>query len=177
MNSFSDQPIDGEILLFGEKPIIQEKPVTFFYQFKSSIDDEDRKNKYLTCGDFLELPCADKSLRSLTIRGGLERLERKYLYMILSEARRTIILGGTLHISAYDLRRPFQVFSPPLTKIFHMNPFNLHHFISPEDWEIIREEKRNSLFITYQQMALKRIDGILPEIGDLDFSAEDLPVS
>jgi hypothetical protein len=174
MKNISDQPIDGEILLFGEKPLQVEKSTLFFFQSKSSIVDEDRKNKYLSCGDFFELPCPEKSLRSLRIRGGLERLERKYLYMILSEARRVLIVDGILDISAFDLKGYFSVLEFPLLKMFHLHPLNLHHFISPEDWAIHHEEKKESIFFVHRHLELKRIDGILPETDDVDLSVDDL---
>ncbi len=161
----------AEILLHGA-PLVPGNNRTIFYHQKKSLAQDDGKNPVLLLGDFFEFPCADHSIDMLTVNSGLEWLERKYLYMILSEARRSVKIGGTFVLKAQELRPFWQILSGLLYRFWNFQPLNPQHFISPEDWHITKEEKPSSLFFYHHTLELTRIDGILPETSDLDLSAE-----
>lgn len=162
--------VSAEILLHGA-PLVPGSERTIFYHQKESLAQDDGKNPVLLLGDFFEFPCADQSIDFLTVNSGLEWLERKYLYMVLSEARRSVKLGGTFVLKAQELRPLWQILSGLLYRYWNFQPLNPQHFISPEDWQITKEEKYSSLFFYHHKLELTRIDGILPEISDRELPA------
>jgi hypothetical protein len=165
----------AEILLHGA-PLVPGKKRTIFYHQKKSLVADDGKNPVLLMGDFFEFPCADQSIDFLELHSGLERLERKYLYMILAEARRAVKIGGTFSLRAQELRHCWQPAAPLLNKFWQYQPLNPHHFLSPEDWQITKEEIVSTVLFHLHSLELTRIDGILPEISDPDLLIETDPV-
>ena len=154
------------LLLFG-KPIPPHTNATFLYHDKTSLSTDDGKNPVLLMSDFFEFPCADSSISELRIESGLEQLEKKYLYMVLSEARRCVQLGGKLILKAPELRRNLKPLEASFTRIFQKQFLQLHHFFSPEDWDLVQEKEEKSIFFLQRTLELKRTDHILSETPDL----------
>lgn len=157
----------GILLLFG-KPIPANANATILYHDKASLETDDGKNPVLLLSDFFEFPCADASMSEIEATNGLEYLEKKYLYMILSEARRTIGLGGQLTLQSQEILSPWKFLEPIFTNFFGKRFLQLHHFFSPEDWAVAQEKEEKSIFFLTRTLVLTRIDHIPSETDGLD---------
>jgi ubiquinone/menaquinone biosynthesis C-methylase UbiE len=89
----------------------------------------------------------------------LEHLRMDQLYMLFSEARRTVKIGG--HWALACTTFPANYLARLLSKLYwnKLRPLELTHYVSPEDWEIISDEKHRSWNQNTQILLLRRVTG------------------
>lgn len=107
------------------------------------------------------LPLPDSSQDLLLSCHVLEDLRMDQLYMLCSEARRILKAGGhwllaSRHPGSNPLERGI---SRALALVTGTKSMELTHYISPEDWETVFDEKVSSIGTSTQFLLLRRLAG------------------
>ncbi len=105
----------------------------------------------------LRLPDASRDL-ALTLNF-LERIRMDQLYMVASEARRVLRPGGLWLLSGKGRAEAGwkKLLGPLFSNRQAGKPLELTHYISPEDWEIVAEDRQPAGFFSRQRLVLKRL--------------------
>ena len=88
----------------------------------------------------------------------LENLRMDHLYMALSEARRVVKLGGYAALLSHAPGETLleRAHDWMLRQTRKENPIRLDHYLSPEDWETVKEESMTNKKRRVQLMLLRR---------------------
>lgn len=105
------------------------------------------------------IPAPDDSLGTLFACHALERLKMEDFYMVCSDARRVVNTGGYWALLAHHPGETLwsRLRAAVFRRRHHLRPLELFHYISPEDWETVREEKVMRRGLVSQIAILRRL--------------------
>lgn len=111
----------------------------------------------------LPLPVPEASQSNVLCLDLLEYLRMDQLYMVIAESRRVLSAGGrcflrTLHPSpGLPARAWRQAYAWAPRWVGGRRPLDLHHYISPEDWRVLHEQRDRDGWLNRQSVVLERL--------------------